>query len=212
MPIQRIFEINCARKGKFQASDGVFSFGVVFWHKFCSVDTYRIMFCPRIFILLAIVGSELLAAEPNPFLLSAVLARDESAEAAEAVLAQKTFHPKETFSWHLEIAGRLMQTAFLAQESGDMASARRLATRALSHLAKVEQGLPTDAALAINALELRAVIVERFTGTTTEADELKVEARQRVERAADRTAAEKISKPETTDKQGTSERAAEGAL
>lgn len=77
------------------------------------------------------------------------------------------------------MAGRLLQAAFLARESGNLASGRQLAARALEHLDKIEQGLPADSALALNGLEMRAVIVARFTGTSTEADELRAEARRR---------------------------------
>ncbi len=129
--------------------------------------------------LLAVASTGLWASEPNAFRRSVELAKQGRVEAAETVLEQKTFHSRSTFSWHLEVAGRLLQAAFLARESGDLASGRQLATRALGHLDKIEQGLPADSALAINALEMRAVIVDRFTGTSTEADELREEARRR---------------------------------
>jgi hypothetical protein len=132
--------------------------------------------------LLAMVSLGVWAEEPNAFRQSVDLAKTGKVATAEAVLEQKTFHPRGTFSWHLEMAGRLLQAAFLARESGSLAAGRQLAVRALGHLDKIEQGLPADSALVINALEMRAVIAERFTGTSTEADELRAEARRRNDR------------------------------
>lgn len=119
------------------------------------------------------------AAEVNPLRQSVELVRAGRETAAEDVLKRDTFHPADSYSWRVEIAGRLIQSAFLARESGDMDAARKLAARADKHLMAVEQGLPPDSALAINALELRAVIAERFIGTSTEADDLRAEAKRR---------------------------------
>lgn len=103
-----------------------------------------------------------------------VLAGDT--DRARTLLAEGIFHEKYSGYWHLEFGSRLMQAAFLAQESGDERGAKKLAEFALKELAEAAKSEPEDTRLVANTISLQAVITERVTGDTTAALALQKEA------------------------------------